>query len=127
MNGRPPRASEERYMAIFKEVVTEDRFREIVTSVVLEARGYRVVLKEDGSFDKMERDPDATPHTRLRNKQLIIAYMLGMPKIPIDTSPSINDLLSKFSNMPEVELLKIASNADEKLRKAKPAAVEVMK
>jgi hypothetical protein len=92
--GRPPKARELAYLAILKEVVTLDAWREIVAKAVEDATA------------------SADPIARNQARRFLAEYAIGKPTQSIRVR-SDSDPFEDFASLSDEELEAIASDTDD--------------
>lgn len=86
--GRPKRVHEKRSLAILREVINDNRQKELAVLMYMGARGWRPVYSDDGKV-KFEPDPRSSPASRATYINMIWDRLMGKPlsNITIDTEP----------------------------------------
>lgn len=111
--GRPPKEREQAYVRVVTEIITLDRFRELLTLAYLEAKGFRPIYDAENKFTGVEKDPASTPQGRHANRRLIMEYVIGKPVLPIDLSPDFGDLIKQFAKTDDQTLDNIIAQAEK--------------
>lgn len=110
--GRPAKAKEEKYRAVFSETITPDKFKACCLQIFMDAIGKK--LDQDG---KMIDDSTSTPSSRVNAFARIAAYALGRPIQPILVDSAEGDILAIFREMPDDKLDEIIAEARRILEK----------
>lgn len=111
--GRATKAKEEKYRAVFAEVVNPDKFKASCLQLWMDSVGKK--LDKEG---KMIEDADSTPSTRVNAFARIAAYALGRPIQPILVDSAEGDILAIFREMDDQKLDEIISEAQRILEKS---------
>lgn len=104
--GRSTKAREEKYRAIFAEVINPEKFKASCLQIWLDSVGKR--LDKDG---KMIEDTDSTPATRVNAFSRIAGYVLGKPIQPVLVDSAAGDVLAIFQEMSDEQLDAIIEEA----------------
>ena len=101
--GRPKRSFEMKSLRILREVVNDNRFKELCLIAFFGARGYKPTYNADGSFDKFVDDPKASPNSRLDYIAKLFDYKLGKPRQTVviegdEPNPSFEEWLASTDN-----------------------------